>query len=141
MATEFRLPEVSENVEKATVVSVLVSAGDSLKKEQPVVEIETEKATLEVPCSVGGIIKEVRVKEGDEINVGDVILTVEEGAGGKAKTEENQPEEGQEKKKEEKAQAEKRKEQEEKQEAAKRKKGKKAEAVHKEDEEEAFDQV
>lgn len=80
MATEFKLPEVSENVEKATIVSVLVSVGDTIKADQPVIEIETEKATLEVPCPVAGTIKELRVKEGDSIRIGDVVLVVEEGA-------------------------------------------------------------
>jgi len=127
MATEFKLPEVSENVDKATVVSVLVAEGDTIKEDQPVIEIETEKATLEVPSSVGGTIKELRVKEGDEINVGDVVLTVDEQPGGEKKDKEKKPAEDQ---KKEKVEAEKRK-----QEKAKQEKEKKAETARKKEEE------
>jgi pyruvate dehydrogenase E2 component (dihydrolipoamide acetyltransferase) len=77
MATEFRLPEVGENVETGQVVKVLVSVGDTIKAGQSVLELETDKAVVEVDASVSGTIKEVLVTEGQEINVGQLILTVE----------------------------------------------------------------
>jgi pyruvate dehydrogenase E2 component (dihydrolipoamide acetyltransferase) len=82
MVTEFRLPEVGEHIENATVVRVLVEPGQVIKKEETIVELETDKATLEVPSAVAGRVKEVRVKPGETIKVGAVILTVEEETGG-----------------------------------------------------------
>ena len=76
MATEFTLPELGENVEKGDVVRVLVSAGDTIKVDQPVLELETDKATIEVSSTVGGTVGEIRVKAGDRVKVGQVIFTV-----------------------------------------------------------------
>jgi pyruvate dehydrogenase E2 component (dihydrolipoamide acetyltransferase) len=81
MATEFKLPELGENIESADVIAVLVKAGDRLEKEQSVIEIETDKATIEVPSSVVGVITEVLVKEGDNIKVGKTIVKVDDSAG------------------------------------------------------------
>ena len=77
MATEFKLPELGENIESADVITVLVQPGDIIVKDQSVIEIETDKATIEVPSAVEGKIVEVLVKEGDKAKVGDVILKVE----------------------------------------------------------------
>ncbi|MCX6898995.1 MAG: 2-oxo acid dehydrogenase subunit E2 [Verrucomicrobia bacterium] len=79
MATAIKLPELGEGIKSADVVSVLVKPGDVIKKDQGVIEIESEKASAEVPSSVAGKIVEVRVKEGDKIKPGQVIITVEEG--------------------------------------------------------------
>jgi pyruvate dehydrogenase E2 component (dihydrolipoyllysine-residue acetyltransferase) len=90
MATEIKLPQLGESVDSGVVSKVLISAGDSVTEDQPVIELDTEKATVEVPTPVSGTVKEVRVKEGETIKVGQVILTVEEGsaaAEGKKKTE------------------------------------------------------
>ena len=78
MATEFRLPALGENIEAGDVVNVLVAVGDTVEPDQPILEIETDKATIEVPTSVAGTIKEVHVSEGETVHVGQVILTVEE---------------------------------------------------------------
>jgi pyruvate dehydrogenase E2 component (dihydrolipoamide acetyltransferase) len=80
MATEFRLPDVGENVTSGQVVKVFVSAGDTLAPSQAVLELETDKAVVEVPSPTGGTVKEVHVKEGQELKVGDLILTLEETA-------------------------------------------------------------
>jgi pyruvate dehydrogenase E2 component (dihydrolipoyllysine-residue acetyltransferase) len=77
MAVEFTLPELGENVEKGDVVRVLVSAGDMVERDQPVLELETDKATIEVPSSVAGKITEVRVKAGDKVKVGQAVLVVD----------------------------------------------------------------
>ena len=79
MATELKLPELGENVEKGDVVRVLVKPGDTIKKDQPVVELETDKATIEVPSDVDGTVADVKVKPGDRVKVGQVILTVDSG--------------------------------------------------------------
>lgn len=84
MPTQFKLPELGENVESGDVIGVLVAEGDTIEKDQPVVELETEKATIEVPSSVGGTVQKVHVKEGDKVKVGQTILTVDETGAGKA---------------------------------------------------------
>ncbi|GGJ18424.1 dihydrolipoyllysine-residue acetyltransferase [Deinococcus roseus] len=85
MATEVKLPEVGDNIASATVVNVLVKVGDTVALNQPVIEIETDKAVVEVPSDAAGTVKEIKVKTGDNVPVGNVILVLEgEGAGGVA---------------------------------------------------------
>src|SRR5436190_7965870 len=83
MATDFNLPELGENITAGDVLRVLVKPGDTLEKDQPVLELETDKATIEVPSSVAGQVKDVKVKAGDKVKVGQSILTVEDGASAK----------------------------------------------------------
>ena len=64
--TDFTLPELGENVTAGDVLRVLVKPGDTLARDQPVLELETDKATIEVPSSVAGQVKEVKVKAGDK---------------------------------------------------------------------------
>jgi pyruvate dehydrogenase E2 component (dihydrolipoamide acetyltransferase) len=82
MATEFKLPELGENIESGDLVRLLIKPGTTIAEGQPVMELETDKAVVEVPSSVTGTVGEVRVKEGDKLRVGQVIFTVENGAGG-----------------------------------------------------------
>jgi pyruvate dehydrogenase E2 component (dihydrolipoamide acetyltransferase) len=84
MATEVKLPELGENVEKGDVLRVLVKAGDTIAEDQPIIELETDKATIEVPSSAAGKVAEVRVKAGDKVNVGQVVLVVEAAEGAAA---------------------------------------------------------
>ena len=81
MPTDFTLPELGEQIEGGDVLRVLVKAGDTLVKEQPVLELETDKATIEVPSSVAGTVKEIKVKAGDKVKVGQAIFSYDEGAG------------------------------------------------------------
>lgn len=74
---QFLLPELGENIESADVVDVLVSVGDTIEKNQNVVVIETDKATLEVPTDVGGTVRQIHVKKGGRVSVGDPVFTVE----------------------------------------------------------------
>jgi pyruvate dehydrogenase E2 component (dihydrolipoamide acetyltransferase) len=76
MPTEFKIPELGENVSAGDVVRVLVKPGDQLEKDQPVLELETDKATIEVPSNVSGTVSEIKVKQGDKVKVGQVVLTV-----------------------------------------------------------------
>ena len=84
MATDFTLPELGEQIEAGDVLRVLVKAGDTIAREQPVLELETDKATIEVPSSVAGVVKEIKVKAGDKVKVGQAILSYDEGAGAAA---------------------------------------------------------
>jgi pyruvate dehydrogenase E2 component (dihydrolipoamide acetyltransferase) len=78
VSTDFTLPELGENVTAGDVLRVLVRAGDTLAKDQTVLELETDKATIEVPSSVAGQVKEIKVKAGDKVKVGQVILSVQD---------------------------------------------------------------
>ena len=82
MTTEFNLPELGEDIDTGDVVALLVSVGDTIEVDQPVLEIETDKAAIEIPSSVSGIITAIHVEEGGIVEVGKPILTVDaEGAG------------------------------------------------------------
>jgi pyruvate dehydrogenase E2 component (dihydrolipoyllysine-residue acetyltransferase) len=85
-ASEFKLPELGENIESGDLVRLMISAGERVSKGQPVMELETDKATIEVPSTVSGVVREVKVKEGSKINVGQVIFTLEGGAPAPAET-------------------------------------------------------
>ncbi|MEZ6066002.1 MAG: 2-oxo acid dehydrogenase subunit E2 [Planctomycetaceae bacterium] len=77
MKVEFTLPNLGEGVESADVAEVLVKAGDSVAKDQPIVELETEKAVMEVPCPHQGTIAAVHFAEGDTLKPGQLLLTIE----------------------------------------------------------------
>ena len=93
MIKEIKLPEISESTEAGTVVSVLVSKGDTINADDPIVELETDKASVEVPASDGGKVTEVLVSDGDEVSVGQTILKVETEGEGEAGEEEAEAEE------------------------------------------------
>src|SRR5438132_9645879 len=78
MATfEFVLPELGEGMESGDVLQVLVNVGDTITEEQPVLELETDKAVVEVPAPVSGTVKAIHVQAGDKAAVGQLLLTVE----------------------------------------------------------------
>jgi pyruvate dehydrogenase E2 component (dihydrolipoamide acetyltransferase) len=79
-ASEFKLPELGENISQGDLVRLMISPGAKVSEGQPVMELETDKAVVEVPSSVSGVVKEVKVKEGEKIKVGQVIFTLEGGA-------------------------------------------------------------
>jgi pyruvate dehydrogenase E2 component (dihydrolipoamide acetyltransferase) len=81
---EFKVPELGENVEQGDVTRVLVKVGDTIAKDQSVVELETDKATIEVPSSVAGVVKEIKVKPGEKVKVGATIFTIDGDAAGAA---------------------------------------------------------
>src|SRR5688572_32993263 len=80
--TDMKLPELGENIEGGDVLRVMVKPGDAIKKDQPVLELETDKATIEVPSSSAGVIKEVKVKAGEKVKVGQTIFIVDENGAG-----------------------------------------------------------
>jgi pyruvate dehydrogenase E2 component (dihydrolipoyllysine-residue acetyltransferase) len=75
---DFTLPELGEQIETGDVLRIMVKPGDVITKDQPVLELETDKATIEVPSSVAGKVKEIKVKAGDKVKVGQTILSVED---------------------------------------------------------------
>jgi pyruvate dehydrogenase E2 component (dihydrolipoyllysine-residue acetyltransferase) len=87
---EFKLPELGENVTAGDVMRVLIKPGDTVANDQPVLELETDKATIEVPSTVAGTVKEIKVKPGEKVKVGATIFTIDGDAapaGGKDKKE------------------------------------------------------
>ena len=87
MPTDMKLPELGENIEGGDVLRVMVKPGDAIKKDQPVLELETDKATIEVPSSADGVVKEVKVKPGEKVKVGQTIFIVDENGAGAAPAE------------------------------------------------------
>ena len=81
MLTEFKLPELGENISGGTVVKIAVKVGDHVKKDQALIEVETDKASIDVPSPVDGVIKEILVVEGAVIKISQVAMKIEAGAG------------------------------------------------------------
>jgi pyruvate dehydrogenase E2 component (dihydrolipoamide acetyltransferase) len=77
MATEFKLPDLGENIASGDVVTVFVSEGDVVKPGQALLEVETDKAVIEVPCPPGGRIAKVLVKKGDTVKVGQALVVLD----------------------------------------------------------------
>ena len=77
--TELKLPELGENISQGTVTKILVNNGDTIHKGQSILELETDKAVLEVPSTVDGIVSEILIKNGAVIKVGQVILKIGDG--------------------------------------------------------------
>ena len=73
---EYKLPELGENISSATITKVLVNAGDMISVDQILFEIETDKATVEIPSEISGTVKQVKVKDGQTIKTGEVVLIV-----------------------------------------------------------------
>jgi len=78
MATEVKIPDLGENVQSGQIVNVFAVKGEMIELDQPMVELETDKATIEVPCPVGGKVLDVLVKPGDKVAVGQAVLSVDE---------------------------------------------------------------
>ncbi|HKQ49146.1 MAG TPA: dihydrolipoamide acetyltransferase family protein [Phycisphaerae bacterium] len=88
MAKEFKLPDLGEGIHEAAIVNVNVAEGDTVKEDQMVMEVETDKAAVELPVPFAGKITKLNVKKGDTVKVGSVLLTVD-GGDGEARGEEN----------------------------------------------------
>ena len=82
--TEVKVPDIG-NYTNVPVIEVLVKAGDTVTKDQGLVTLESDKATMEVPSTADGVVKEVKVKVGDEVSEGAVVVVIDAaGAGGAA---------------------------------------------------------
>jgi pyruvate dehydrogenase E2 component (dihydrolipoamide acetyltransferase) len=79
---DFILPNLGDGVAQGDVLKVLVKVGDTLKVDQPVLELETDKATIEVPSNIAGVVKDIRTKTGDKVKPGQVVLVVDQGVAG-----------------------------------------------------------
>ncbi|RME74408.1 MAG: 2-oxo acid dehydrogenase subunit E2, partial [Planctomycetota bacterium] len=77
MAFEFKLPDIGEGTVEGEVVQWLVKEGDRVEPDQPVLEVMTDKATVELTAPVAGVVKELRAKPGDIVPVGEVLYVLE----------------------------------------------------------------
>jgi 2-oxoglutarate dehydrogenase E2 component (dihydrolipoamide succinyltransferase) len=81
MATEIRVPSLGESVVEATVGQWFKQAGDAVAADEPLVELETDKVTVEVPAPASGVLSEISVKQGDTVAVGAVLGAISDGDG------------------------------------------------------------
>ena len=84
MAIEFKLPDIGEGVAEGEIVKWLVQVGDQVKEHQPIVEVMTDKATVEIPSPADGTITETLPSEGDVVPVGDVLFRLDAQAASEA---------------------------------------------------------
>ncbi|PBS13775.1 dihydrolipoyllysine-residue succinyltransferase [Lysobacteraceae bacterium NML93-0792] len=84
MATEIKVPVLPESVSDATIATWHKKAGDAVKRDENIVDLETDKVVLEVPSTVDGVIKEIKFEEGATVNSQQVIAIIEEGAAAEA---------------------------------------------------------
>src|SRR6187431_2528361 len=80
MSIEVRVPQLPESVADATLVAWRKQPGDSVNRDENLVDLETDKVVLEVPAPAGGVIKELRVANGATVTSGQVLAVLEEGA-------------------------------------------------------------
>ena len=73
---EVRVPDIGD-FKDVSVIELLVKVGDTVKPEQSLITVESDKASMEIPSSTGGVVKEIRIKLGDKMNIGDVVLVLE----------------------------------------------------------------
>ncbi len=81
MSREFKLPDLGEGITEAQIVRVMIKEGDTIAEDQYLVEVETDKAAVEIPSPYAGVASGVHVQEGQTVNVGDVIVTFDGGDG------------------------------------------------------------
>ena len=84
MTVEIKVPTLGESVTEATVIQWFKSAGEAIATDEMLLELETDKVTLEVPSPAGGRLSEIRVEAGDNVEVGAILGLIEEGAAGDA---------------------------------------------------------
>ncbi|WP_010612494.1 biotin/lipoyl-containing protein, partial [Halococcus hamelinensis] len=92
MVREFELPDVGEGVAEGEIVGWLVEVGDAVEEDQPVAEVETDKAVVEVPSPVDGTVQAIHADAGELVPVGTVIITFAED-GDETATEDEEPSE------------------------------------------------
>src|SRR5262249_61407124 len=79
MPRPFALPDLGEGLTEAEIVKVLVNEGDVIVEDAPLLEVETDKATVEIPSPFGGRVARIHVHPGQSVKVGDVLVTFDDG--------------------------------------------------------------
>ena len=75
MASDFILPDLGEGIHEAEVLNVMVQEGQTVKEDQPILEVETDKAVVEIPSPHAGTIAKIHVKPGQTVTVGSVMIS------------------------------------------------------------------
>ncbi len=86
MPREFVLPDLGEGIAEAQIIRLMIKEGDRIESDQYLMEVETDKAAVEIPSPFAGIARKIHVKEGQTVNVGEVIVTFDEGTDGAARS-------------------------------------------------------
>src|ERR1044072_471063 len=81
---DVKLPQLAEGVESGTVVTILVAEGQEVKKDQPIMELETQKAVGSIPAPTSGVVTKIHVKQGMEDSVGPTLLSIDTASGATA---------------------------------------------------------
>ena len=90
-SVDIKVPDIGDFAE-VTVIEMLVKVGDTIKAEQSLITVESDKASMEIPAGQGGVVKEVKVKLGDKVKQGSLVLLLEaEGAVDSPQTSEQKP--------------------------------------------------
>ena len=110
MSETIKLPGLGEGIDSIEVIKIRVKPGDKLEKDQVIMDLESGKAVLELPTPTAGVVEEILIKEGEEISVGDELMTLKTGSGkAETKKQSEKKEKTAEKKKSEPEKAEKKK--------------------------------
>ncbi len=80
MAIEIKVPALGESVTEATVGQWFKKPGEAVKVDEPLVELETDKVTVEVPSPVAGVLSDIKVEQGATVGIGSVLGSIKEGA-------------------------------------------------------------
>jgi 2-oxoglutarate dehydrogenase E2 component (dihydrolipoamide succinyltransferase) len=91
MAIEIKVPALGESVTEATVGQWFKKPGEAVKVDEPLVELETDKVTVEVPAPVGGVLSDIKVEQGSTVGIGSVLGSIKEGAAATAQPAAAQP--------------------------------------------------
>ncbi len=91
MSRAFKLPDLGEGIHEGEILSIIVSAGDRVQEGDPIIEIETDKAAVEIPSPYTGVVEDILVKPGDVVNVGDILVTFRDEEGAEPTVEEKRP--------------------------------------------------
>ena len=91
MATDITVPTLGESVSEASVIQWFKKVGDSVAKDEPLVELETDKVTIEVPSPVAGAMAEIIADSGADVEVGALLCRIDEGATGSDSKKEEAP--------------------------------------------------
>ena len=91
MPREFKLPDLGEGVAEGEIVKWLVHEGDPIKEDQPMVEVMTDKATVQIPSPSTGKVGKIMAKEGETVKVGSILVSLDDGGDGSAPTAQQRP--------------------------------------------------
>ena len=80
MSLEIKIPDLGENITGGRVVAIQIAVGDSIETDQILVELETDKAVLEVPSPFAGVVEDIKIAEGDDVEVGATVVLLKAGA-------------------------------------------------------------